>query len=180
MTDATDIRIGVIAATPDARIGAINVDYLRDVASEIEAADPQRANHLRSVAEAYAHQSAELERLKLAAATAPPVAETGYPNLDACLQGCVSGSPSEWPMIRGEILKLQAELERVRAELAAAVGLLESCQQFTVAFMLDNRKTEKDRSTARSLYVAVDAALAASRLEAALASPVPDELKGEQ
>lgn len=47
----------------------------------------------------------ELDRWKK---LSPPVIVEGYPNLDAALRGCVSGSPSEWPAIRGEILKLAA------------------------------------------------------------------------
>jgi len=66
-----------------------------------------------------------------------------YPNIDALIQGRVSGSPNEWPQLRhevaammkqvdaqrGEIAILQAELERSRIRNAS---LNEACIQYRV------------------------------------------------
>ena len=37
-----------------------------------------------------------------------------YPNLDAILSGTISGEFRDWPAVRPELIKLVAELERLR------------------------------------------------------------------
>ena len=59
------------------------------------------------------------------------------PNIDAALQGCVSGNISEWPAIRVELQSVKDYTECLRAELERVKG------------EVDELRAERDRCHAR-------------------------------
>lgn len=92
--------------------------------------------HLRRVCEV-CEKAAEIsrltrenERLKLIASLAKPISVDRYPNLDAVMAGCVSGSPSEWPRIRREIQDLTRELAELEKVVEALMSMTaKACDQ---------------------------------------------------